>query len=116
VPLYAFVLHWWPAFERYCRGELAPNESAVVLFGVLVFGGFFFVIGVVMLAAGVRSLARVSGDGDIDANMATRVTPEDIAESRSRVMGFPRLVHLPRAARSRRGYWSAYRFPSMLPT
>jgi hypothetical protein len=96
--LYAFVVHWWPAFDRYRHGKFAANESAVVLFASLAFGIFFFVIGAVLLITGFRALGRVLGGGALDEMMATRVTPEEVAESRNRVMGFPRLVHLRHAA------------------
>ena len=98
LPAYAFVVYWWPAFERYCRGAFSPDESAVVLFGALVFGGFFFVIGAVMLVTGLRSLVRIVGGGDLEPAVGQRATPEEIAAARRRVMGFPRLARLPRAA------------------
>ena len=98
VSLYAFVVYWWPAFERYRRGTFAPDESAVVLFGFLAFGAFFLAIGSVLLVTGLRALGRVLGGDTSDLDATTRVTPEEIAESRNRVMGFPRLVQLELAA------------------
>ena len=91
VPLWAFAVHWWPAFERYNRGGFRPDESAVVLFGALAFGGFFFLIGAVMFVAGLRELARLFA-GNVEDFGGIAPTQQEIAESRNRVMGFPRVT------------------------
>jgi len=59
VPAYAFLEFWWPAFERWSRGEFSERESALVLFGFGAFGSLFLLFGLFAMASGIRDVIRI---------------------------------------------------------
>ena len=87
---YALIEYGWPGLDSWLRGEFGDDQSAVVLFGFLAIASFFLLVGMSTLLSGLRTLLR--GDSIGGSSPELELTPQQIEESRARVLGFTRLA------------------------
>jgi hypothetical protein len=92
VAAYAIAVHGWPALEDWLDGGFTNDQSAAVLFGFLAIAAAFFLLGAAMLVSGLRTLVRTIVGTNGEPGLEPRLSPQQIAESRGRVLGIPRLA------------------------